>query len=87
MIKYQIETTKVRPFTYKPPIIKITSDGELNLGYSNKINLYKYIKQITFLNLVGRTESGELFSFEPKSYVNFFLMAHHIFLCLKLYLI
>ena len=44
MIKYQIETTKVRPFTYKPPIIKITSDGELNLGYSNKINLYKYNK-------------------------------------------
>ena len=79
MIKYQIETTKVRPFTYKPPIIKITSDGELNLGYSNKINLYKYIKQITFLNLVGRTESGELFSFEPMSYVNFFLMAHHIY--------
>lgn len=78
MIKYQIETTTIKPFTYKLPIIGVTDDGELQVRYSKKVESYKHIKQITFLNLVGRTENGDICSFEPMHYVNSFLMAHHI---------
>ena len=78
MIKYQIETTTIKPFTYKHPIIDVTNDGELEVRYSKRIESYKHIKQITFLNLVGRTENGDIYSFEPMHYVNSFLMSHHI---------
>lgn len=78
MIKYRIETTTIKPFTYKLPIIEVTNDGELKIRYSKIVESYKHIKKITFLNLVGRTENGEIFSFEPMHHVNSFLMAHHI---------
>jgi hypothetical protein len=77
-IRYEIETTLIKPFTYRPPLVEVTDNGELNLRYSKKNNSYTFIKQITFLNLAGRSDQGNIISFEPLDYVNQFLLAHHI---------
>lgn len=77
-VQYDIETTLIKPFTYKPPLVEITDNGELNLHYSKKNNSYTFIKQITFLNLVGRNDQKNIISFEQLDYVNEFLLAHHI---------
>jgi integrase len=79
VIKYEIETTTIKSFTYKLPIVNATDDGELQIHYSKKNDSYKHIKQITFLNLVGRDENGDISSFESMQYINLFLMAHHIY--------
>jgi len=78
VIQYKIETTTVQPFSYRPPLIDITKDGEFQVRYSKKYDSYTFIKKITFLNLVGRNDNGDILSFEPLDHVNLFLMAHHI---------
>ncbi|OCH68728.1 site-specific integrase [Vibrio splendidus] len=75
---FSIETTEVKPFTYKTPLIEVNENGELQVLYSKKNSSHKHIKKITFLNLVGRDEKGKILSYEPLDYVNQFLMAHHI---------
>jgi len=75
-ISYDLTSTKIKPLTYKCPLVSINEDGEPQVSFTN-INPV-HIKQITFLNRVGRNEKGEIVSFEPMEKVNCYLMAHHI---------
>ncbi|MFT2092102.1 site-specific integrase [Paraglaciecola sp. 2405UD69-4] len=75
-IDYEIVTTKLKPFTYKNPIVVIDDNGEPQVSFSR--NNHVHIKQITFLNLVGRDGKGNVVSYHPLEQVNRFLMAHHI---------
>ncbi|EDM64710.1 hypothetical protein PE36_22645 [Moritella sp. PE36] len=77
-IRYEISTTEIKPFTYKTPLVSVDSNGELQLTHSKSADGDVHVKTITFLNLVGRNEAGDMVSFEPMDYVNRFLMAHHI---------
>jgi hypothetical protein len=76
-LNYRIETSRIAPFAYKTPLVEINSDGELIVKESRKKSL-KTFKSITFLNLVGRDESGALQTYKPIDHVNRFLMAHHL---------
>lgn len=75
-ISYEISSTKIKPFTYKSPLVSSDQHGELQVTLSKKNPVH--IKQITFLNLVGRNKSGDIVSYEPIEEVNTYLMAHHI---------
>ena len=74
--KYKISSTEVKPFTYKIPLVSIDENGEAQVSFAK--NNKNHIKKITFLNLIGRNEQGDIVSFEPMDQVNTFLMAHHI---------
>jgi|TARA_B110000211_G_scaffold172706_1_gene195033 integrase len=75
-VYYEISSSKIKPFAYIYPLVNIDQNGEHQVSYAK--NSKVYIKQITFLNLVGRNEKGDIVSFEPIEEVNTFLMAHHI---------
>jgi len=75
-IVYSIETTQLKPFTYKTPLISVNESGELSVQYS-KLNPI-HIKKLTLLYLIGRNASGAIVHYEPMEYANRFLMAHHI---------
>ena len=75
-IHYSIQSTEIKPFSYKTPLINVTTDGELNLIPSSQAPLH--IKKITFLNLVGRDNKGNIVSYVPMDYVNNFIMSLHI---------
>ncbi|SGY82685.1 site-specific integrase [Moritella viscosa] len=77
-IRYEISTTEIKPFTYKTPLVSVDSNGELQLSHSKSADDAVHVKSITFLNLVGRNEAGDMISFEPMDYVNRYLMTHHI---------
>ena len=76
-ISYEVAGTEVKPFTYKCPIIFIDDNGEPQVTYP-KSDSSVHIKRITFLNIVGRDQRGDIVSYEPMDYVNRFLMSHHI---------
>lgn len=73
---YSIETTEIKPYTYRTPLISVNEDGELSHHLSKKTSCH--IKRLTILNLVGRDEDGKILSYKPMDYVNRFIMAHHI---------
>lgn len=75
-ISYEVSSTQVKPFTYRTPIVSIDEHGELQVYYSKTDPVH--IKQITFLNLIGRDEKGNIVSKKPITEVNNFLMARHI---------
>ncbi|NQY64946.1 MAG: site-specific integrase, partial [Alteromonadaceae bacterium] len=75
-ISYEVSSTEVKPFTYRTPIVSIDEHGELQVYYSKTDPVH--IKQITFLNLIGRDEKGNIVSKKPIEEVNNFLMARHI---------
>jgi integrase len=75
-ISYEVSSTQVKPFTYRTPIVGIDEHGEPQVHYSKTDPVH--IKQITFLNLIGRDEKGNIVSKKPITEVNNFLMARHI---------
>jgi len=75
-ISYEVSSTQIKPFTYRTPIVSIDEHGELQVYYSKTDPVH--IKQITFLNLIGRDEKGNIVSKKPIEEVNNFLMARHI---------
>lgn len=77
-LKFEIVSTKVKPFTYKPPIISIDGNGEPQVSYPRSKDASVFIKEITFLNMVGRDASGSVVSYQPLEEVNRFLMVYHI---------
>lgn len=75
MTKLEIQTTEIKPYTYRAPTIQVNKDGELDVLQSKTAI---HIKKLTLLNIVGRNTQGRLVSFEPLDIANRFLMAHHI---------
>ena len=61
-ITYKIESTGIKNFTYKTPLVTPDENGELQVVYSNDKSTYVHIKNITFLNLVGRDRKGSIVS-------------------------
>jgi len=74
--KFEISSTEVKPFTYKCPLVGVDENGEHQLSFAR--NRQTHIKNITFLNLVGRNKKGVIVSFEPMEQVNSFLIARHV---------
>ncbi len=77
-IKYKVEATEIRPFTYKPPLISVDGNGEPFVRHHQNEDRFSHIKRITFLNMVGRDAQGEVVSYDTMDYVNNFLMSRHI---------
>ncbi len=77
-IKYRVEATEIRPFTYKPPLISVDGNGEPFVRHHQNEDRFSHIKRITFLNMVGRDAQGEVVSYDTMDYVNNFLMSRHI---------
>jgi len=75
-VKYEIQSSEIKPYTYRTPLVTVNDDGEAKISYSKKTPTH--IKKLVLLNLVGRDAMGNIVSFEPMEYVNRFLMAHHI---------
>tara|TARA_R110002012_G_scaffold320218_2_gene542797 strand:- start:2524 stop:4065 length:1542 start_codon:yes stop_codon:yes gene_type:complete len=75
-ISYEVSSTQVKPFTYRTPVVGIDEHGEPQVHYATTDPVH--IKQITFLNLIGRDEKGNIVSKKPITEVNNFLMARHI---------
>ena len=75
-LDYEIFTTTLNSFSYKTPVVAIDEHGEPQVSLAK--NYHVHIKQITFLNLVGRDKKGNIVSYQPLEQVNRFLMAHHI---------
>lgn len=75
-VRYEIVGTEIKPYTFRTPVAIVNENGDANVTYPNDDVIY--IKQITFLNLVGRDKNRNIVSYEPMDYVNVFLMSHHI---------
>lgn len=75
-IIYEINTTDIKPFTYRTPIIVIDENGDPSVEYSKKHP--SHVKRIILLNLVGRNELGKIVSYEPMDYVNYFIISLHL---------
>lgn len=91
---YEIESTEIKGFTYKTPLVSCDDNGELQVSYSKDKSTYVYIKKITFLNLVGyeklykkkningkevtEVNKGKVISCEPMDYVNQYILSRHI---------
>ena len=73
---YEIQSTEIKPYTYRTPLVTIDEHGEAHVTYSNQKPTH--IKKLVLLNLVGRDKGGTIVSYEPMGYVNRFLMSHHI---------
>jgi integrase len=76
-ISYEVSSTQVKPFTYRTSMVSIDDHGELQVHYSKTDSVH--IKKITFLNLIGRDEKGNIVSKKPITEVNNFLMSRHIY--------
>lgn len=75
-IVYEVQTTEIKPYIYKTPLISVDDNGEPKIDYPKQSSVH--LKKLTLLNLVGRDQSGTIVSYEPMDYVNRFLMSHHI---------
>lgn len=73
---YEISATNVKALSYKTPSVSVDENGELQIIFAK--NNHIHIKQISFLNLVGRNEKGNVVFYQPIEHVNRFLMSHHI---------
>ncbi|SON51599.1 conserved protein of unknown function [Vibrio tapetis subsp. tapetis] len=83
---YEIKSTEIKGFTYKIPLVECDENGELRVAYSKDKSSYVHIKSLTFLNLVGyekvetdgKSEKGQIVSYEPMDYVNQYILSRHI---------
>ncbi|OBU44482.1 integrase [Photobacterium phosphoreum] len=77
MIRYVVETSTVKNYLYRRPLLEINENGEVVSRY-RKNDKGVVIREIALLNIVGYKDNGKLVSFEPMDYANEFLLAHHI---------
>ncbi|MCG9650345.1 site-specific integrase [Vibrio brasiliensis] len=77
-ITFSIESTEIKGFAYKTPFAFVDESQSLSVAYSRNVDSHTYVKKVTFLNMVGRNEVGEIVSYEPMHYVNLFILSKHI---------
>lgn len=75
-IRYEVQSTEIKPYTYRTPLVTIDDNGEPEVVLSKSSPIH--IKKLVLLNLIGKDAANNIVSYEPMDHVNRFLMAHHI---------
>lgn len=76
MINYKIETSTLKNFLYKTPVIS-EENGEFKTRYRPH-NKGVAIKKLVLLNKVGYDSKQNIVSFKPINIVNEFIISHHL---------
>ncbi|MEZ8580598.1 tyrosine-type recombinase/integrase [Vibrio splendidus] len=77
-ITYKIESTGIKNFTYKKPLVVRDENSKMQVVYSKDKSAYVHIKHIIFLNLVGRDKKSNIISYQPMDHVNEYILFRHI---------
>ncbi|MDN3484433.1 hypothetical protein QL989_03635 [Pseudoalteromonas sp. APC 3224] len=73
---YESKTTEIKPFTYRTLLITPDENSEFSIKHSRQQP--KHTKKVVLLNLVGRTSTDDIDSYESLEQANLFPLAHHI---------